>query len=420
MTPSLISARPVPYHRSMPPVQRFSYAWYAHAFLRELVLIYPTSALLMTGSGITPLELSSLFIIWGMAALIGEIPSGAIADMSSRRNVLVVSGLMKGCAFVTWLAFPGYLGFAAGYIIWGTASAAASGAGEALLYDTLRAHNSTDQFARIYGRGLAFSNAAIAIALLIGGYAAEGGYGLPLTASVLAPWAAALLVLFTMQEPPRETTPGDVADAGFLETLQQAVVELRSNRVVGFVVVMFGVLATLYGALEEYFAVFLADPDKGPLSLTSIGIIYALAYATRVVGLELAHRLPGPAVPNAVRLFVGGGLALATTMFVSGWWLVVPIAAYAAASAMAEVLLQTRLQRGIEGKTRATVTSAAGVVEGLFEFPLYVAIGLTAEFGGWQAAFTLVAVLTVVLTLGFRAAAPQEALKEALARSNVC
>ena len=56
------------------------------------------------------------------------------------------------------------------------------------------------------------------------------------------------------------------------------------------------------------------------------------------------------------------------------------------------------------------VTSAAGVIEGLFEFPLYVSIGLTAEFWGWQAAFTLVAAATVVLTLGFRAAAPRGAL----------
>jgi predicted MFS family arabinose efflux permease len=392
----------------MSRLQRFSYAWYAHAFLRELILIYPTSAIMMTGSGITPLELSSLFIIWGLSVLIAEIPTGALADLTSRRNILVISGLMNGCAFLIWLLIPSYVGFAAGYIVWGTGSAMASGAGEALLYDTLKAEDETQQFARIYSRGKALNNLGIALALLIGGYAAEGGFDLPLVASVLTPWSAGLLVLFTMREPPRDSSRSSDGTRGFADTLRQALTELRRNRVVGYLVLMFGVLATLYGAIEEYFAVYL--DDRGGLSLTSIGAIYALAYAARTVGLELAHRLPGPPVPNAVRLLIVAGLVLATTVFASGWWLALPIALYSAGAAIAGVLLQTRLQHAIEGDTRATVTSAVGVVEGIFEFPLYLSIGLVAQFAGWQAAFTLIATLTVVGSLGFRWFAPRNAL----------
>ena len=90
--------------------------------------------------------------------------------------------------------------------------------------------------------------------------------------------------------------------------------------------------------------------------------------------------------------------------------LALPIAVYSTCAAIAEVLLQTRLQHGIEGTTRATVTSAAGVVEGIFEFPLYLSIGLVAQFSGWQDAFFLIALLTVIGSLGFRAFAPRDAL----------
>lgn len=394
----------------MSPLQRFSYAWYAHAFLRELVLIYPTSAIMMTGSGVSPLELSTLFMIWGLAALIGEIPSGAIADASSRRNILVGSGLMKGCAFLIWLVFPSYVGFAAGYVVWGTASAMASGAGEALLFDTLGAQAETRQFAKIYGRGQALGNLGIATALLIGGFAAQPGYEVPLVASALAPWAAAMVALATMHEPPRSRVSDDSGDAqSFVDTLRAAAIELKRNRAVGFVVVMFGVLATLYGAIEEYISVFLRD--EGGLALGSIGAIYAATYLARTVGLEVAHRIPGLPVPNAIRLFIAAGVLLGTTQAGSGAWLALPLASYACASGIAEVLLQTRLQHGIEGSSRATVTSAAGVVEALFEFPLYLSIGLAAQYGGWQTAFTMIAGATVVLTLTFRALAPPEALR---------
>jgi predicted MFS family arabinose efflux permease len=49
-------------------------------------------------------------------------------------------------------------------------------------------------------------------------------------------------------------------------------------------------------------------------------------------------------------------------------------------------------------------------VEGIFEFPLYLSIGLVAEFSGWQDAFFLIALLTVIGSLGFRAFAPRDAL----------
>lgn len=391
----------------MTRLQRFSYAWYAHAFLRELVLIYPTSAIMMTGSGISPLELSSLFMIWGVAALLGEIPSGAIADLTSRRNILMVSGLMKGCAFLTWLAFPSYGGFAAGFIVWGTASAMSSGASEALLYDTLREEDATAQFSRIYGRAEASANLGVALALLIGGFVAEGGYPLPLILSAAAPWIAAMVLLVGIREPSRRTDA--LRSRTFVGTLRDAVSELRRNRVVAFVVLMLGVLGTLWGALEEYVPVFL--DDRSDLRLGSIGIIFALAYAARTVGMASAHRLPGAPVPNAVRLFVIAGLILATTALPNGWWLALPIALYSGAAGAAAVLLQTRLQHGVEGPARATVTSAAGVVEGIFEFPLYLSIGLTAQLGGWQAAFTMIAMLTVVLSLGFRFFAPRELLR---------
>ena len=47
----------------------------------------------------------------------------------------------------------------------------------AALYDTLKAEDATTQFARIYGRGKALNNLGVASALLIGGFAAEGGLG---------------------------------------------------------------------------------------------------------------------------------------------------------------------------------------------------------------------------------------------------
>ncbi|MHC4854768.1 MAG: MFS transporter, partial [Planctomycetota bacterium] len=186
---------------------RFASVWYAHSYLRELVLIYPTYAIMMGEHGISPLALSTLFIVWSLTHLVLEVPSGTLADRYSRRRLLILSAALKGVAFLIWWVLPGFWGYLVGFVAWGMASSLVSGTAEALLHDTLAARDATHTFARLYGRGLAFNSLGVATALALGGYAAEFGYTLPLLASVAAPWLTAALVAVGLEEPPRARQP---------------------------------------------------------------------------------------------------------------------------------------------------------------------------------------------------------------------
>ena len=92
----------------MTNAKKFEWVWYAHGFLRELVLIYPTYAIMMQQGGISAIELSTLFIIWSFALFVFEVPSGILADRISRRNLLVISGMIKGSTFLIWWLVPGF------------------------------------------------------------------------------------------------------------------------------------------------------------------------------------------------------------------------------------------------------------------------------------------------------------------------
>ncbi|TDJ30161.1 MAG: hypothetical protein E2O59_03085 [Gammaproteobacteria bacterium] len=94
----------------MTNAKKFEWVWYAHGFLRELVLIYPTYAIMMQQGGISAIELSTLFIIWSFALFVFEVPSGILADRISRRNLLVISGMIKGSTFLIWWLVPGFAG----------------------------------------------------------------------------------------------------------------------------------------------------------------------------------------------------------------------------------------------------------------------------------------------------------------------
>lgn len=117
----------------------------------ELIPLYALYALLFADHGLSTGQISSLFALWSATSFLLEVPSGAWADTVSRRGLLVLSGALLTAGFALWTAAPSFAGFAAGFVLWGTSGALASGTFEALLYDDLAARDESSTYPRILG-----------------------------------------------------------------------------------------------------------------------------------------------------------------------------------------------------------------------------------------------------------------------------
>ncbi len=384
----------------MTTTRRFAALWYAYGYLREVVLIFPVYAIMMGAHGISPIELSVLFVVWSASALVFEVPSGVLADRYSRKRLLVLAGAVKGCAFLIWWLVPDFSGYLLGFVVWGFGSSLSSGTSESFLYDSLHARGEHAIFARMYGRGLIAHSLGVATALAAGGFIAERGYTLPLLLSIAAPWASALLAAIVFVEPPRSSSARtDSLHDSYFNTLANGATQVRRSRVVLRIVAMFATLVTAYSVTEEYIGPFLTETPN--LSLGNVGIVYAAAFATRTLGMELSHRLPFRSLRAISTLFALGALGLAATVMVDRTWVIATLGVYFAVSAAAEVLLQTRLQNEIDGSARATVTSIAKMAEYAGGLLVYLYIGAIAQFWSFGSAFTAVAALTFALALAF-------------------
>ena len=102
------------------------------------MLLYPVYTLLFSDTGLSVWQISSLFVIWSVSSLVLEVPSGAWADATSRRRLLILGPLLTAVAFALWVAAPAYWVFALGFVLWGLKSALTSGALEALVYEELQ------------------------------------------------------------------------------------------------------------------------------------------------------------------------------------------------------------------------------------------------------------------------------------------
>ena len=105
---------------------------------------YPVFTILFLDFGLTISQFAILNAVWAGAIVVMEVPSGALADIWGRRNMLIFSSLLMIVELLLLCIVP--LGnptllfaiFLVNRVLSGTAEAAASGADEAIAFDSLK------------------------------------------------------------------------------------------------------------------------------------------------------------------------------------------------------------------------------------------------------------------------------------------
>ncbi|MGC5030992.1 MFS transporter [Micromonospora sp. DT229] len=393
--------------------RRLASTLYAYAFLTDLVLLYPVYALLFADTGLSVGQISSLFVIWSVAGILLEVPSGAWADATSRRLMLCLGPLCSAAGFALWTTVPSYPAFAFGFVLWGAGAALASGALEALVYDELDHLGLADRYARVIGRArTAGTLGVLASILLAGPVLGPGGYPAVGLASVVACLSAAAVavgfpehrhpgaVASTEPQAPDGSQAGSADEPGWWPGLRSGLVEARQDPAVRLGVLLVAAVTAIWGALEEYTPLLARDTG---VALTTVPLLLLLLTVGQVAGGLLA--------PVGGRLRTRGYavlLAASASALAGGALLRHPAGFLLLAGAfcgfqLASVLAEARLQARITGTRRATVTSLAGMATEVITIATYVGFGVVATAGGNGTAFALAALpylLIAVLMLG--------------------
>lgn len=136
---------------------------------------YPVFSILFLDFGLTLAQFAVLNAVWAATIVLCEVPSGALADSIGRRNLLVFAGGLMVIEIALWAFVP--LGntqllfwvFVLNRICSGMAEAAASGADEALAYDSLQQLGRSDDWGRVLERQIQVQSAGFVIAMTLGG-----------------------------------------------------------------------------------------------------------------------------------------------------------------------------------------------------------------------------------------------------------
>ena len=136
---------------------------------------YPVFAVLFLDYGLGLGQFTILNFVWAVAIVCLDLPLGALADHVGRRPLVVAASIcmvveMALLAFVP-LGHPALLFwiFFLNRVISGAAEASASGADEALVFDSLAEQNRGDEWPRVLDQVTRWQSAGLVVAMLIGG-----------------------------------------------------------------------------------------------------------------------------------------------------------------------------------------------------------------------------------------------------------
>lgn len=136
---------------------------------------YPVFSILFLDFGLTLSQFSILNAVWAATIVLCEVPSGALADSFGRRNLLVFAGCLMVAEIALWAFVPRgnldllFWAFVVNRILSGMAEAAASGADEALAYDSLQQQGDSADWGLVLERQIQIQSAGFVIAMTLGG-----------------------------------------------------------------------------------------------------------------------------------------------------------------------------------------------------------------------------------------------------------
>ncbi|MGB7337983.1 MAG: MFS transporter [Phototrophicaceae bacterium] len=349
-------------------------------FAQSFHLYIHAYALILLDRGLSLFQITAIESLVIATIFVMEIPTGIIADRIGRKGAIVAAiGFNISAEFLFLFAktYPMYIMVA---ILTGTGFAFASGAIEAMVYDSLPLEDRDNQMKKTMGQINSLARLAFFISPIVGAFIIRDGapenYTLAIALTVMALLVALLVSLF-LQEPASEW---DADKPHSMTILRDGIAELRGNPTLRRLTLLTIFTTPLTGMLIVTLAApYLTLNGVSPfvigmtLSIGSLFAVFTQRYAYKLetwLGQERAilFLLLLPALMYGVLALVSGSILP-----------VVVIIIMYATNEMKSPLFSAYQNGLIGSKNRATVLSIINMLLNLFVAivsPLYAAIGM--------------------------------------------
>ncbi len=371
--------------------QSFLRNFYLSSSLYDFIFAYAIYNLLFSLKGLSVLQISILLAWWAFAAMVFEIPSGALADYWSRKKLLVIAPLIKLLCFFIWIFASGnfYL-YALGFLFWSLGSSLVSGTQEALLYDNLVAFNKKHQYEKVLGKKQFYFHLSLAISTITGGIIAHFNLDWTLLLSII-PLLLSSFFAFLIKEAPKVESTEEIH---YWQHIKLALKEVKTNKVLLYLFIYsFGI--SIFGDLEEFDQLYYQLVN---LPIIAFGIVGFLWSVFNSIGAYLAYKFTYQTWVFSLFPLFGAALLFLVGSFPSIPMIFLLILSYFITSPL-RVLINSRIQHQIKSLSRATVTSISAFVIESSGILITLFFGFISRIWGLPAIYLYTSFFLILLSL---------------------
>ncbi len=356
-------------------------------FTRGLWMIY------LASKGMSLLQLGLLESIFHITSFFMEIPTGVVADLFGRRTSRIVGRLFSIVALILVYKGDSFSAFAFSFVIQAFSYNFESGAGEALVYDSLKQLKIADIFMKMTGRKELIYQLTSMVTFIIGGWLATISYKWVYLLSIIFA-TIALIEAFFFTEPEM----GQNKSVGIIDSMKNQMVSsvtaIKESPRIAYlyfsVNTLIAFITTLFFYLQNYF-------KQNGLVESQIGIILAAASVIGAIAGVNAWRLEKK-FGHKILLRV-----LPILMSVGLWVLALSgmealaFIYLSALDGIIYVVTRDYINKLIPSDQRATLLSVDSMVFSLSMIVLFPIVGKIGDVLSLKDAFLVMAVFSVVI-----------------------
>lgn len=370
---------------------------YLFIFLNRLDLTQGVWMIYLAVKGMSLTQLGILEGIFHLTSFCMEVPTGIIADLWGRKVSRMLGRAFSFVSTIVLIFSNNFYMFALSFIISAISYNLESGAGDALIYDSLKQIGREKEYMKVNGNNEMFMQIGTLIALPLGGYLASKNYLLPFALSAVLAFIT-LVQAFSFTEPDihRKREESNRAINLLKTQLVDSIKVIKNNKKVGFFIVFINVISlfitTLFYYLQNYWKVQGHSEFQIGIYL-SISSLLAGIMATKVYKLERILKEKGILMfmPFVIILAMWG---IALTNYSPIFYVVIGIM-----DSIVYVTVSDYINKLIPSENRATILSLESMVFSFLMIVVFPLIGKVGDAVSLNFAFKIMAGIGTAMVL---------------------
>ncbi|MBC7961020.1 MAG: MFS transporter [Vallitaleaceae bacterium] len=372
---------------------------YGFIALKNLNVTQGIWMIYLVSRGFSLFEVGLLEGIFHVTSFLMETPTGVVADLYGRKTSRTIGILFSILSAILIISSGGFLGIALGFMASALSYNFESGAGDALVYDSLLLEKREDEYMKVAGKLEVIMQLAMVVSLLVGGAIGNFSYVNTYFLSIALSAGALILVMF-FKEPKVASLEQEKKQVKVIEAMMTQYKDcyaiVKGNNKLVYLIAFFSTIGT-FVTLSFYY-LQIKWQIQG-FTTGQIGMFLALSCICGAVGGLVATKIDKKFGEKAVLLYMPLLVMAAIPLF---YFVKVSIIAFAVVSFVESILYVTTrdyINKLIPSEKRATILSFESTIFSLFMITLFPAFGLVSDHIGISNAFLLLGGILVVLNI---------------------